>query len=261
MWRAANTLTFATAAVAFTALASPAAAAVTINYAEVFSYSFANVLAPDRENTTTDIQSWGENRDYQPGLNNLTSEAHPMVRNIKKGTLLSSANIDQYVELTPLRSNEWLLHSNINSNMSIISSENLALVSSTFSMRVNYSVDTPSILKIFYENEDSSGQLSRVVLKPTDPNLPGTYLPNDGSGLVTFNIAPGTGHTLSLQGFYQNSIDTVGSASNFQNQKYRFLIVPASVPEPGTWAMMLVGFSALGIGLRRSRTSARRLAH
>ncbi|HEV2044556.1 MAG TPA: PEPxxWA-CTERM sorting domain-containing protein, partial [Sphingomicrobium sp.] len=31
------------------------------------------------------------------------------------------------------------------------------------------------------------------------------------------------------------------------------------VPEPATWAMMLVGFGAIGIGMRRRRRSGQKL--
>jgi hypothetical protein len=77
-------------------------------------------------------------------------------------------------------------------------------------------------------------------------------------------MTPGIEYYLSVEGQHQRGDPTgttVGLFSNSLNHKYRFLIVPASVPEPGTWAMMLVGFSALGMGLRRSRASARRFAH
>ena len=33
-----------------------------------------------------------------------------------------------------------------------------------------------------------------------------------------------------------------------------------AVPEPGTWAMMLLGFGAIGFGMRRRRAPARLLA-
>jgi hypothetical protein len=38
------------------------------------------------------------------------------------------------------------------------------------------------------------------------------------------------------------------------------IFLPASVPEPGSWAMMLLGFGAMGIALRRSRRLERRSA-
>lgn len=38
------------------------------------------------------------------------------------------------------------------------------------------------------------------------------------------------------------------------------LIVPGAVPEPGTWAMMLLGFGAVGFAMRRSRRKTAPLA-
>jgi hypothetical protein len=35
----------------------------------------------------------------------------------------------------------------------------------------------------------------------------------------------------------------------------------AAVPEPGTWALMLIGFGAIGVSMRRRRVAALRLAH
>jgi len=37
--------------------------------------------------------------------------------------------------------------------------------------------------------------------------------------------------------------------------------IPSPIPEPQTWALMLLGFGALGASLRRHRASRRRLAH
>ena len=38
---------------------------------------------------------------------------------------------------------------------------------------------------------------------------------------------------------------------------YSFDFVVGSVPEPGTWAMMLAGFGLLGLALRKRRAIAR----
>jgi hypothetical protein len=34
------------------------------------------------------------------------------------------------------------------------------------------------------------------------------------------------------------------------------VIVPPPVPEPGTWAMMLLGFGGIGMAMRRRRRSS-----
>ena len=42
---------------------------------------------------------------------------------------------------------------------------------------------------------------------------------------------------------------------------YRFTAVAAAVPEPATWAMMMTGFGAIGLGLRRRSKQAVRVAY
>ena len=54
-------------------------------------------------------------------------------------------------------------------------------------------------------------------------------------------LAPTSTVDLSRQG-YSNAIGV--------------LSVPTGVPEPSTWAMMLIGFGAIGFGMRRQRRSA-----
>lgn len=74
----------------------------------------------------------------------------------------------------------------------------------------------------------------------------------DGSGLG-FLTAAGT----SVNLFYQDSassyrINTTGPfTSSFVNASSTAAV--AAVPEPGTWAMMLLGFGAVGFGMRRRR--------
>jgi len=50
------------------------------------------------------------------------------------------------------------------------------------------------------------------------------------------------------------SIDiTPGSIQNVQQIRLDEVRQVSAVPEPGTWAMMLVGFGAIGVGMRRRR--------
>jgi len=49
---------------------------------------------------------------------------------------------------------------------------------------------------------------------------------------------------------------STGFTVTFGNVLLHSLTYTPSVPEPGTWAMMLLGFGAMGIAFRRRRTSA-----
>lgn len=63
----------------------------------------------------------------------------------------------------------------------------------------------------------------------------------DASGVVTSNFAPFA--QVSREGVFG-----IRKASNFS-----VTAVTGAVPEPGTWAMMLLGFGAIGASMRRRR--------
>ena len=67
--------------------------------------------------------------------------------------------------------------------------------------------------------------------------------PNELWGLDTTFLTAGT-YTLTINGTNSNTGSLGGSIT----------ITEASVPEPATWAMMLIGFGAIGWQLRRRRT-------
>lgn len=74
-------------------------------------------------------------------------------------------------------------------------------------------------------------------------SLVGTQGPNEFWGLDTTFLTAGT-YTLTINGTNSNTGSLGGSIT----------ITEASVPEPATWAMMLIGFGAIGWQLRRRRT-------
>ena len=84
------------------------------------------------------------------------------------------------------------------------------------------------------------------------------YGPND----IGSNILPQVGTGAGAQGFagplgpgtYSVWLQETGTGS--ANYGFNFLV--ASVPEPASWAMMLVGFGALGAALRSRRRPSRR---
>ena len=69
----------------------------------------------------------------------------------------------------------------------------------------------------------------------------------DGDGTETWALSPGVTlaagpHTLFVNG------DIVGTSGSFGGN-----INITAVPEPATWAMMLLGFGAVGFAMRRRR--------
>jgi hypothetical protein len=108
----------------------------------------------------------------------------------------------------------------------------------------------------------------------TVQNVPGTY---NGTG-VTFGqltffasgVASGgffaSGTALNLEGpqlftgTLTNPTFSLGTFTlddgNFTHPTYTLLITNGPVPEPATWAIMLLGFAAIGLSSRRLRHSA-----
>lgn len=73
----------------------------------------------------------------------------------------------------------------------------------------------------------------------------------DLTGLFTANgqgALPGGGLTLTNATQIDGTTIAAGSSGT--------LSVTAAVPEPGTWAMMLVGFGAMGVAMRRRRAQS-----
>ena len=81
--------------------------------------------------------------------------------------------------------------------------------------------------------------------------------PLDPTAAGTFNLAltPGQSYTIGLRNFAEltlqspiaNDVDRVGSLQG----RFRWSIVQAGVPEPSTWAMMILGLGLIGGAMRR----------
>ena len=87
-----------------------------------------------------------------------------------------------------------------------------------------------------------------------------TYNPGDSANrmlnFVFGSIASGsTDYTLSA--FVSGPVCSGCGAVQFGTTSSFTLNSTAAVPEPATWAMMLLGFGAVGFGMRRQRKSAR----
>ncbi|WP_246450764.1 FxDxF family PEP-CTERM protein [Sphingomonas rhizophila] len=56
-----------------------------------------------------------------------------------------------------------------------------------------------------------------------------------------------------IYAFQLNTIEINGISRGLGSYGGQASFTPGAVPEPGTWAMMLLGFGAIGFGLRRRR--------
>ena len=83
-----------------------------------------------------------------------------------------------------------------------------------------------------------------------------------GSVVGTTNVnyglgsLPGSIGTASFTGSPFQSVSFIGGSTGFPNSVYydNFVAtVTGAVPEPATWAMMLIGFGAIGVAMRRRR--------
>jgi uncharacterized protein (TIGR03118 family) len=99
---------------------------------------------------------------------------------------------------------------------------------------------------------------------------------NFGDGTISaFNPLTGTflgqllgagGKTLSIDGLWGIKVGNNGSAGSSQDVYFAagpggeshglFGVLSAATPEPATWALMLLGFGAIGAGMRRTRRNA-----
>ena len=71
-----------------------------------------------------------------------------------------------------------------------------------------------------------------------------------------YNILGGTGQYLGASGSFRG----LGTVDQRNGPPARVSFNFAAVPEPGTWAMMLLGFAGIGVAMRRRREPALRPA-
>ena len=74
----------------------------------------------------------------------------------------------------------------------------------------------------------------------------------DGNGLA-FTTASGVSANLFVTNGTSDRVNTQGAGLLTGLVTARATAVTAAVPEPGTWATMLLGFGAIGFALRRRR--------
>ena len=100
-------------------------------------------------------------------------------------------------------------------------------------------------------------------LTGTNSNSPGfiDFLLSDGlGGTQAFHLALGSGDT--HYGFGVTGLSTITNVHYATDpttstidliKQVRIIAAPGAIPEPATWAMMLMGFGGIGMAMRRSR--------
>ncbi|WP_395623577.1 PEPxxWA-CTERM sorting domain-containing protein [Sphingomonas daechungensis] len=150
----------------------------------------------------------------------------------------------------------------------------LANVGSTFTANV-LTIGTPeTAVNLFEDTTPRQVSVDFSFLNPADANgglvtgsttgfitglFGGCGLFTGGCGTVDWSDTPtifsfGNGGSFSLL-LSDATFATPGSA----NVRGTFTLISNSVPEPATWAMMLMGFGAVGFAMRRKRSTQGRL--
>lgn len=80
-----------------------------------------------------------------------------------------------------------------------------------------------------------------------------TAISEDASGRAVFDLASFAGQTVNLRFQFQTDYSVTGRGVNLDNVLVTGERITSAVPEPATWAMMLVGFFGAGSALRRAR--------
>jgi hypothetical protein len=121
---------------------------------------------------------------------------------------------------------------------------------------VNYDVDAGGL----GVGDDFGGLFIQTSLGPLFDSFPigSTFLAN-GSGVFSEDLVAGQTYTMSLFTPPLVSFDNPVVAAGDETAQFDWSIVESSaggsaVPEPSTWAMLLIGFAGLGLaGLRGRR--------
>lgn len=98
-----------------------------------------------------------------------------------------------------------------------------------------------------YDRDPTNNQLGIAGAGFNLGSLVGTFAPDGSSGYFLI----GTSSTRALNGNLYALVNDTFAANNAGS----FSLSVAAVPEPATWAMMLLGFGAAGFLLRRKRVS------
>jgi hypothetical protein len=114
--------------------------------------------------------------------------------------------------------------------------------------QITFTLLTGAFSAAEFNFEQGSPKAFDVTLSASDGSSQLIHLDN-ANGSNIFDVFGTAGETYTSASI----VSTNGSFTDFKQLRLVLAGQPFSVPEPGTWAMMLVGFAGIGMSLRRSR--------
>ncbi|OJY69548.1 MAG: hypothetical protein BGP16_07190 [Sphingobium sp. 66-54] len=113
--------------------------------------------------------------------------------------------------------------------------------------------ETWALGNIFLTSFDQGNGALGGEIKFTGTGLDGTFYDLVGSGQVAVFLPTGVSGSYSNNSLYFGFNDSGSADGDFDD--YVIRITSSPVPEPATWAMMVLGLGLVGAGMRRRRTT------
>jgi hypothetical protein len=103
------------------------------------------------------------------------------------------------------------------------------------------------VFSIRYATDDVNPQTSAPLWEVGGSFLPTQTVSFDSSGTLSVFLAP-RDYRFFVDGLQEavSLSDQIGSVSASHHDTFSFLFVATAVPEPSTWAMMILGFAGVG---------------
>lgn len=130
-----------------------------------------------------------------------------------------------------------------------------ASLANPFTELLTFTTDVAGVLNILFNStaQDEANNVTFTNAFLTGSGITGSVPvleilgdPNETRALNGFGVGPGT-FTLTIQGTPGLENGALGGTVAFRASQ------AAAVPEPATWALMLLGFGAIGFSMRRRR--------
>lgn len=172
--------------------------------------------------------------------------------------LPSAAHAAQIVNTGPGATTLQVANLDVGANNSFSIGFSDANLANPFTELLAFTTDVAGVLNILFNTtaEDATNNVTFTNAFLTGSGITGAVSiaeilgdPNETRALNGFAIGPGT-FTITIQGTPGTQNGALGGTVAFRANQ-----AAAAVPEPSTWALMILGFGAVGFSMRRRRQS------